>query len=154
MSGASSASPVEYRDAAGRVWHVSEVARVNVVTPSIDGPSHFLIIRFEREGEERFARWIGGEDWRERGALQRMFAEAEPVGAQTIGRAQTPVAVEAAPVTTAPEPNDTATAGAPSDERTSLAERSPARWDYDPQQALLVTEPPIGDQWVHEIKLD
>ena len=27
-------------------------------------------------------------------------------------------------------------------------------WDYDPQQALLVAEPPKGDRWVHEIKLD
>jgi len=25
---------------------------------------------------------------------------------------------------------------------------------YDPQQALLVTEPPTGERWVHELKLD
>src|SRR5688500_1035610 len=82
MSGASSAPPVEYRDAAGRVWHVSEVARVNVVTPSIDGPSHFLVIRFEREGEERFTRWIG-EDWRDVRTLNRMFELAtRPVSEQ------------------------------------------------------------------------
>ena len=32
--------------------------------------------------------------------------------------------------------------------------RAPAAWDYDPQQALLVAEPPTGDRWLHEIKLD
>src|SRR5687768_11771662 len=73
MSGASPASPVEYRDAVGRLWHASEVARVNVVEPSIDGPSHFVVVRFEREGEERFTRWIGGEDWRDVRTLNRMF---------------------------------------------------------------------------------
>ena len=31
------------------------------------------------EGEERFARWIGGDDWRQRDTLHRLFAEAEPV---------------------------------------------------------------------------
>src|SRR5687768_11269545 len=65
--------PVEYRDAAGRLWHASEVARVDVVAPSVDGPNLFLVIRFEREGEERFARWIGGADWRDVRTLNRMF---------------------------------------------------------------------------------
>src|SRR5687768_8946031 len=65
--------PVEYRDAAGRLWHASEVAPVNVVEPSIDGPNHFLVIRFEREGEERFTRWRGAEDWRDVRTLNRMF---------------------------------------------------------------------------------
>jgi hypothetical protein len=36
------------------------------------------VIRFEREGEERLARWIGGDDWHHRPALDRLFAEAEP----------------------------------------------------------------------------
>jgi hypothetical protein len=27
--------------------------------PSIDGPNLARVIRFEREGEERFARWTG-----------------------------------------------------------------------------------------------
>src|SRR5687767_12851816 len=74
--------PVEYRDAAGRLWRASEVAGVNVV-PSIDGPNHFLVIRFEREGEERFTRWIGGEDWRDVRTLNRMFELAtRPVSEQ------------------------------------------------------------------------
>jgi hypothetical protein len=70
--------PVEYRDHRDRVWYVSEVAKLKVVSPSIDGPSVALVIRFEREGPERFARWIGGDDWLQRAALDRLFAEAEP----------------------------------------------------------------------------
>ena len=37
------------------------------------------MIRFEREGEERFARWIGGDEWRQPQSLSRLFAEADPV---------------------------------------------------------------------------
>ena len=70
--------PIEYRDHQKRVWYVSEIARVKVVSASIDGPNLCLVIRFDREGEERLARWIGGEDWRERDALDRLFAEAGP----------------------------------------------------------------------------
>lgn len=36
-----------------------------------------MVIRFEREGEERFAHWIGGESWRSQGSLDRLFSEAE-----------------------------------------------------------------------------
>src|SRR5688572_18471850 len=70
--------PIQYRDRQRRVWYVSQGARLKVVSASIDGPNLCLVIRFEREGEERFARWIGGDDWIERGALHRLFAEAEP----------------------------------------------------------------------------
>jgi hypothetical protein len=35
------------------------------------------VIRFEREGEERFAHWMGGESWRSRRALNPLFGEAE-----------------------------------------------------------------------------
>ena len=52
-------SAVEYRDTAGGLWLVSEVARLNLVSPAIDGPNVFLVLRFEREGEERFVRWLG-----------------------------------------------------------------------------------------------
>ena len=65
--------PIQYRDRQRRVWYVSEVARLKLVSAAIDGPSHFLVIRFEREGEERFTRWIGGEDWRDVRTLNRMF---------------------------------------------------------------------------------
>ena len=87
--------PIQYRDRKERVWSVSEVARLKVVSPSIDGPNVALVIRFEREGEERFARWIGGDDWRARAALDRLFADSERVGL-----------VERPPLPTAPEPND------------------------------------------------
>jgi hypothetical protein len=95
-------SPVEYRDARRRLWYVSEVAQMKVVSASIDGPSRFLVIRFEREGEERFARWIGGDDWRQRGALHRLFTEAEPAEAEeTVSSA-----------TVSEEPNDESGVGA------------------------------------------
>jgi hypothetical protein len=70
--------PIQYRDRQDRVWSVSEVAVLKVVSPAIDGPNAALVIRFEREGEERLARWIGGDDWRQHAALDRLFAEAEP----------------------------------------------------------------------------
>ena len=66
-------SAVEYRDPAGGVWRVSEVARLNLVSPAIDGPNVFLVLRFEREGEERFVRWLGDPAWREPRTLGRLF---------------------------------------------------------------------------------
>lgn len=73
--------PIEYRDGQDRVWSVSEVAALKVVSPAIDGPNLALVIRFEREGEERLARWIGGDDWQQPSALDRLFAEADPIAA-------------------------------------------------------------------------
>jgi hypothetical protein len=95
--------PIQYRDRQSRVWYVSEVARLKVVSASIDGPNLCLVIRFEREGEERFARWIGGEEWIERNALHRLFAEAEPAG----GVASPP------PVATPEAPNEAVSRDAP-----------------------------------------
>ena len=88
MPGTPTQQPIAYRDRQSRVWYVSEVARLKLVSASIDGPNHFLMIRFEYEGEERFARWIGGEDWVEGGALHRLFAAAEPV--EGVRRAEKP----------------------------------------------------------------
>ena len=68
--------PIKYRDREGRVWYAAEVAQLKVVSPTIDGPNLCLVIRFEREGEERFANWIGGEEWRWLQSLHRLFAEA------------------------------------------------------------------------------
>ncbi len=99
--------PITYRDRQSRVWFVSEVARSKVVSPAIDGPNVALVIRFEREGEERFARWIGGDDWRQRGALHRLFAEAEPVEAASDKPA------EASPTAQHPEPQGTGVGPAP-----------------------------------------
>ena len=95
MPGRRMQRPITYRDRQDRVWFVSEVARFKVVSPAIDGPSVALVIRFEREGEERFARWIGGEEWRRRTVLHRLFAEAEPAGS-----------VERPPLPTPTQPND------------------------------------------------
>jgi len=69
--------PVEYRDRQHRLWSVSEVAVLKVVLPAIDGPNRALVIRFEHMGEERFARWLGDGDWRERDTLHRLFESAD-----------------------------------------------------------------------------
>ena len=69
--------PITYRDRQSRVWYVSEVARLKVVSAAIDGPNLCLVIRLEREGEERFAHWMGGESWRSQRSLDRLFADAE-----------------------------------------------------------------------------
>ena len=45
--------PVQYRDRQDRLWSVSEVAVLKVVSPVIDGPNVALVIRFEREGAAR-----------------------------------------------------------------------------------------------------
>jgi hypothetical protein len=74
--------PIEYRDREGHVWMASQVARFKAVSPAIDGPNLCLVIRFEREGEERFASWIGDTpDWRLQQTLHRLFAVAEPLSA-------------------------------------------------------------------------
>ena len=99
--------PIPYRDRQSRVWYVSEVARLKVVSAAIDGPNLCLVIRFEREGEERFARWIGGDDWRERGALQRLFADAEPT------ELETPEPAEGQPVPVVEKPDDDGVGPAP-----------------------------------------
>lgn len=70
--------PVEYRDRHGRVWYATPVAKLKIVSAAIDGPNHFLVIRFEREGERRFVRWLGGDEWRSKQTLHRLFAESEP----------------------------------------------------------------------------
>ena len=77
LSRARSERPIEYRDRQGRVWYATQVAQLKIVTPSIDGPNLFLVIRFEHEGEKRFVRWLGGDEWRGKQLLHRLFAEAE-----------------------------------------------------------------------------
>jgi hypothetical protein len=69
---------------------VSEVAARKVVAPAVDGPNLALVIRFEREGEERLARWLGGDDWIEPAVFDRLFAEPEPVAAAAVQPAPTP----------------------------------------------------------------
>ena len=78
--------PIQYRDRDKRIWNVSEVAVLKVVSPAIDGPNLCLVIRFEREDEERFAHWIGGEDWR---ASQAAGSAVHRVRVCRVGRATT-----------------------------------------------------------------
>ena len=126
--------PILYRDTRRRLWYASEVAQLKVVSAAIDGPSHFLVIRFECEGEERFARWIGGEEWRQREALQRLFAESEPVYAVEIEPAAL-VAVPNDDTGVGPAPAETvelcvkliATMG--HDELSDFEERTFRQWD-------------------------
>ena len=50
------------------------------MSPSIDGPNLCLVIRFEREGEELFASWIGDPfAWQAQQTMHRLFAAAEPL---------------------------------------------------------------------------
>jgi hypothetical protein len=80
--------PIEYRDQKDRVWSVSEVAVLKVVSPAIDGPNLALVIRFEHMGDERFARWLGDTDWREPAALQRLFESVDtPIEDTGVGPA-------------------------------------------------------------------
>jgi hypothetical protein len=137
--------PITYRDHQRRVWYLSEVAKLRVVSASTDGPNVALVIRFEREGEARFARWIGGEDWRAREALDRLFTESELDASGTAVAAPKPEVTDPTRVAS-PAPNDTGTRGA--------GQRTLAPWEYEPQKAVLVAEPPAGDRWLHELKLD
>jgi hypothetical protein len=115
--------PVQYRDPKGRTWQASEVAQLRVVSPAIDGPNLCLVIRFEREGEERFAHWLGGESWRSQRALDRLFGEAE--GGVDPG---TETGVGPAPAETiALWVNAVATMGP--DELESFEERTFRQWD-------------------------
>ena len=60
------------------------------MSPATDGPNRFLVIRFEHDGQERFARWIGEGDWREPATLQKLFDTTDspsgmgPAPAQTV----------------------------------------------------------------------
>lgn len=72
--------PIEYRDRQGRLWYAAQVATFKAVSPSIDGPNLCLVIRFEREGEELFASWIGDPfAWQLQQTMHRLFAAAEPL---------------------------------------------------------------------------
>lgn len=80
---------IQYRDRQDRVWSVSEIAVLKVVSPAIDGPNVALVIRFQHEGQERFARWIGETDWRERSTLERLFETTDPPSGMGIAPAET-----------------------------------------------------------------
>jgi len=77
QSGERQQRPIQYRDRQERMWSVSEVAVLKVISPAIDGPNLALVIRFEHMGEERFARWLGDTDWRAPAALHRLFESVD-----------------------------------------------------------------------------
>ena len=81
------------------------------------------MIRFEREGEERFAHWMGGESWRSQRSLDRLFGEAEG-GLEATG--ETGVG-PAPPETVALWVKAVATMGP--DELESFEQRTFAAWD-------------------------
>jgi len=115
--------PIEYRDPKGRVWHATEVAQLRIVSPAIDGPNLCLVIRFEREGEERFAHWMGGESWRSQRALNRLFGEAKAGLGEHAETGVGPAPAE----TVALWVKAVATMGP--DELESFAERTYRQWD-------------------------
>lgn len=121
--------PIQYRDRQDRLWSVSEVAVLKVVSPAIDGPNVALVIRFEREGEERFARWLGDDDWREPAALRRLFESVNTPGDDTgVGPAP--------PATVALWVKLVATMGP--DELADFEERTFRQWDRASLGALRI----------------
>ena len=121
--------PVEYRDRKGGVWYASEVAQLRVVSPAIDGPNLCLVIRFEREGEERFAHWLGGESWRAQRTLDRLFAEATGgLGSGTSAATEGETGMGSAPPETVQLWCDAVKTMGP-DELESFAQRTFATWD-------------------------
>jgi hypothetical protein len=52
-------------------------------------------------GEERFARWIDGDEWRRQRSLDRLFAEAEGEWAETETPEARPLRVQFQPSLTA-----------------------------------------------------
>lgn len=70
-----------YTEPSGRRWVVEEVARLETITPSIDGPSPRLLVRFTSEDsihEQRFAR-CGPLRWRFPEVIEALFLAARPV---------------------------------------------------------------------------
>ena len=70
-----------YIEPSGRRWAAEEVARLEMVVPSIDGPMPRLVLRFTSEDtqrEQRFTRcgplrWMGPE------ILEALFLSARPI---------------------------------------------------------------------------
>jgi len=96
---------------------VAAIAVLKVVYPAIDGPNWFLVIRFEHEGQERFARWIGETDWRDQSNLEQLFATTDPPGNMGVAPAETV------------EPWVKAVASMGPDELTDFDARTFATWD-------------------------
>lgn len=72
-----------YTEPSGRRWMAEEVARLETVMPSIDGPTARLVLRFTSEDslrEQRFAR-CGPLRWTSPEIVEALFLSARPVRA-------------------------------------------------------------------------
>lgn len=70
-----------YTEPNGRRWLAEEVARLEAVTPSIDGPTPRLVLRFTSEDslrEQRFTR-CGPVGWTSPEILESLFLSARPI---------------------------------------------------------------------------
>jgi hypothetical protein len=72
-----------YTEPSGRRWVAEEVARLETVTASIDGPVARLVLRFTSEDsirEQRFAR-CGPLNWTSPEIVEALFLSARPIRA-------------------------------------------------------------------------
>jgi len=72
-----------YTEPSGRRWLAEEVARLEIVTPAIDGPTPRLVLRFTSEDslhEQRFTR-CGPLRWTSPEIIEALFLSARPVRA-------------------------------------------------------------------------
>jgi hypothetical protein len=70
-----------YTEPNGRRWVAEEVARLETVEPSIDGPSARLVLRFTSEDslrEQRFTR-CGPLRWTTPEIIEALFLSARPI---------------------------------------------------------------------------
>jgi hypothetical protein len=73
----------KYTEPSGRRWVAEEVARLETVTPSIDGPTPRLVLRFTSEDslrEQRFTR-CGPLGWTSPEIVEALFMSARPIRA-------------------------------------------------------------------------
>src|SRR5690349_11661586 len=71
----------KYTEPSGRRWVAEEVARLETVTPSIDGPAPRLVLRFTSEDslcEQRFTR-CGPLHWTSPEIIEALFLSARPI---------------------------------------------------------------------------
>jgi hypothetical protein len=73
----------KHTEPGGRRWVAEEVARLETVVPSIDGPSPRLLLRFTSEDsihEQRFTR-CGPLTWTSPEIIEALFMSARPIRA-------------------------------------------------------------------------
>jgi hypothetical protein len=70
-----------YTEPSGRRWVAEEVARLETVAPSVDGPAPRLLLRFTSEDslrEQRFTR-CGPLGWTSPEIIEALFLSARPI---------------------------------------------------------------------------